>query len=458
MKKQNPWISLSEEEKNQIFNFSESYKKFISKFKTEREVTSYALDKAKKRGFIDAEEKKNLIPGDKIFYTCREKTAAFAIIGKNPIENGMNLIVSHTDSPRLDAKPSPISEENELAFLKTNYYGGIKKYQWLSTPLSIRGVVFLKNGEKVEINIGDNENDPVFVIPDILPHLDKKIQRNKKSDEIVEGENLKILIGSLPIESKEQDKVKLATLQLIKEKYKIEEEDFVSSEIEIVPAGTAKDVGFDKALIGAYGQDDKICAYTSLESIFDLEEIPNKTAICFLVDKEEIGSTGSTGLDSRYLEYFVSDMIFKIKKSEYNNLQVQKALWNSKSISADVCAAINPIFNSVHDTQNAPKLGYGIPIMKYTGHGGKVMASDADAELVFYIRQLLNKNNIAWQVATLGKVEEGGGGTVAKFLASYGIRTIDMGPAVISMHSPMEITSKFDLYNAYLAYKAFYKE
>ncbi|AWG42748.1 aminopeptidase [Candidatus Borreliella tachyglossi] len=457
MKNKNPWTSLSEKDKNIILEFSKDYKKFLSTVKTEREATNYAIKRAKEKGFISSYEKQELKAGDKIFYTCRNKNIALVFIGKEPIEDGMHFIVSHTDSPRLDAKPSPIAEESEFALLKTNYYGGIKKYQWLSLPLSIRGIVFLKNEEKVEINIGDDKNDPVFVIPDILPHLDKKVQRNKKSEEIIEGENLQIIIGSLPIDTKEKDKVKFATLKLLKEKYKIEEEDFISAEIEIVPAGEAKDVGFDSALIGAYGQDDKVCAYTSLEAILNLEETPNKTAICFLVDKEEIGSTGSTGLNSRYLEYFVSDIVSKLERENYNDLLVQKALWNSKSISADVCAAINPLFKSVHDEQNAPKLGYGIPVIKYTGHGGKYMASDADAELVSYIRNLLNKNKIAWQIATLGKVEEGGGGTVAKFLAHYGIRTIDMGPGVLSMHSPFELTSKFDIYTSYIAYKAFFK-
>ncbi|AHH10536.1 aminopeptidase [Borrelia coriaceae] len=458
MTKQNPWTSLNEEDRNNILNFAQKYKKFLSTVKTEREVTNYATQKAKEKGFINSCEKQELKAGDKIFYTCRNKNIALIFIGKESIENGINFIVSHTDSPRLDAKPSPMTEENEFTMMKTNYYGGIKKYQWLSLPLSIRGVVFLQNGEKVEINIGDDNNDPVFVIPDILPHLNRKVQRDKKTDDVIEGENLKIIIGSLPIETKEKEKVKFATLKLIKEKYNIEEEDFVSAEIEIVPAGEAKDVGFDRALIGAYGQDDRVCVYTSLEAILNLEETPNKTAICFLVDKEEIGSTGSTGLNSRYLEYFVSDIIFKLERNKYNHLFVQKVLWNSKSISADVCGAINPLFKSVHDEQNAPKLGYGIPITKYTGHGGKIMASDADAELVSYIRNLLNQNNIAWQIATLGKVDEGGGGTVAKFLAHYGIRTIDMGPGVISMHSPFEITSKFDVYTSYRAYKAFFKE
>ncbi|WP_024653906.1 aminopeptidase [Borrelia persica] len=456
MTKQNPWLSLDEEKKNNIFKFAQKYKNFLSTVKTEREATKYAIQKAKEKGFICASQKQGLQAGDKILYTCRNKNVALVFIGEEPIENGIHFIVSHTDSPRLDAKPSPITQENELTIMKTNYYGGIKKYQWLSIPLSIRGIICLKNETQVEINIGDNNDDPVFVIPDILPHLDRKVQRDKKADEIIEGENLKIIIGSLPIENKEKEKVKFATLKLIKEKYNIEEEDFTSAEIEIVPAGEAKDVGFDRALIGAYGQDDRVCAYTSLKAILNLEETPKKTAVCFLVDKEEIGSTGSTGLQSTYLSYFVSDIVAKLEKGAYNNLLVHKVLWNSKSISADVCAAINPLFK-VHDEQNAPKLGYGIPIIKYTGHGGKIMASDADAELVAYIRNLLDENNIAWQIATLGKVDEGGGGTVAKFLAHYGIRTIDMGPGVISMHSPFEITSKFDVYTSYMAYKAFFK-
>ena len=381
------------------------------------------------------------------------------VVGKEEIEKGVNFVVSHADVPRLDLKGNPLYEDTELAMMKTHYYGGIKKYQWVSIPLALHGVVILENGDKVDISIGEDENDPVFTIPDILPHLARKVQGERKAADVIKGEELNIIIGSIPssIEDKEiKEKVKYAVLEKLNERYGMVEEDFISAELQIVPAFKAKDVGLDRGIVGAYGHDDRICGYTSLRAILDLEEIPNKTAICFIVDKEEIGSSGSTGLESNYLEYFMADIINKVN-GEYNEINLKKTLWNSKALSADVNDAINPMFKEVHDSLNAAKLGYGIVVTKYTGSGGKYSSNDADAEFVHEIRTLLNKNNITWQIGMLGKVDEGGGGTVAKYLANFGIRTIDVGPALLAMHSPFELASKFDIYETYISYKVFYK-
>jgi aspartyl aminopeptidase len=344
--------------------------------------------------------------------------------------------------------------------MKTHYYGGIKKYQWVSIPLAMRGLVVLKDGTKVNISIGDNEGDPVFTIPDILPHLSKKVQDDKKAREVVSGENLNILVGSIPSRIKDKGiakKVKYTVLEILNREHGIIEEDFISAELEVVPAIKAQDVGFDRGLLGSYGHDDRICGYTSIEAIFSLKETPNKTAISYIADKEEIGSTGSTGLESKYIEYFMAELIYKSKEN-YNEFMLKKCLWNSRALSADVNAGINPLYKTVHDEQNAAKLGYGIVVTKYTGHGGKYSSNDADAEYVFEMRKLLDDAGVKWQTGLLGKVDEGGGGTVAKFLAHYGIQTIDAGPALLSMHSPFEVASKFDIYESYKTYKVFYEK
>ncbi len=325
--------------------------------------------------------------------------------------------------------------------------------------MALHGVVILANGEKVNLSLGEDENDPVFTIPDILPHLARKVQGERKAADVIKGEELNIIIGSIPsnTEDKEiKEKVKYAVLEKLNERYGMVEEDFISAELQVVPAFKAKDVGLDRGIVGAYGHDDRICGYTSLKAILDLEEIPNRTAICYIVDKEEIGSSGSTGLESNYIEYFMADIINKVN-GEYNEIILKKTLWNSKALSADVNDAINPMFKEVHDSLNAAKLGYGIVVTKYTGSGGKYSSNDADAEFVHEIRTLLNKNNITWQIGMLGKVDEGRAGTVAKYLANFGIRTIDVGPALLAMHSPFELASKFDIYETYRTYKIFYK-
>ncbi|MBU9919255.1 MAG: aminopeptidase [Fusobacteriaceae bacterium] len=458
-KQQNGWLKADEQKKKDIFEFAEGYKRFLNIAKTEREFVNETVKVVEAQGFVNAEKLDSLKIGDKIYYLNRGKNIVLVVVGKEEIEKGVNFIVSHADVPRLDLKGNPLYEDTELAMMKTHYYGGIKKYQWVSIPLALHGVVILENGDKVDISIGEDENDPVFTIPDILPHLARKVQGERKAADVIKGEELNIIIGSIPssIEDKEiKEKVKYAVLEKLNERYGMVEEDFISAELQIVPAFKAKDVGLDRGIVGAYGHDDRICGYTSLRAILDLEEIPNKTAICFIVDKEEIGSSGSTGLESNYLEYFMADIINKVN-GEYNEINLKKTLWNSKALSADVNDAINPMFKEVHDSLNAAKLGYGIVVTKYTGSGGKYSSNDADAEFVHEIRTLLNKNNITWQIGMLGKVDEGGGGTVAKYLANFGIRTIDVGPALLAMHSPFELASKFDIYETYISYKVFYK-
>ncbi len=459
-KQQNGWTKKSLEEKEIIFNFSEGYKNFLNKVKTEREFVEETIKIVEKKGFKNAETIDILKTGDKVYYLNRGKNIVLVVIGKDEIEKGANFVVSHADVPRLDLKGNPLYEDIELALMKTHYYGGIKKYQWVSIPLAMHGIVILENGKKVKVVIGEDENDPVFTIPDILPHLARKVQGERKAGEVIKGEELNILVGSVPtvIADKDiKDKVKYVVLEKLNEKYGLIEEDFISAELQIVPAFKAKDVGLDRGILGAYGHDDRICGYTSLKAILDLEEVPKRTAVCFIVDKEEIGSSGSTGLESNYLEYFMADLINKIN-GDYNELYLKKTLWNSKALSADVNDGINPMFKEVHDLLNAAKIGYGIVLTKYTGSGGKYSSNDADAEFVHEIRSLFNKEGISWQIGMLGKVDEGGGGTVAKYLAHFGIKTIDAGPALLAMHSPFELASKLDIYESYRAYKAFFSK
>lgn len=462
IKKENGWTKYDGEERKWAFEFSEYYKKFMDKSKTEREFVANSIELVEKRGFVKAESLKEYKTGDKIYYINRNKNIVLAVIGKEKIESGIKIVASHIDSPRLDLKQNPLFEDTEFAMLKTQYYGGIKKYQWASIPLAIHGVVVVAGGGKVNIVIGENDDEPVFSIPDILPHLSRNVQDDRKARDVIKGEELRLLLGSIPenTENKEiKDKVKYAVLKKLNEKYGIKEEDFISAEIEIVPAGKARDVGLDAGMVGSYGHDDRICGYTSIISILDIgdeKEPPQKTCLCYLADKEEIGSTGATGMESNYLEFVISDIVYK-SESNYSDYIVKKALWNSKAISSDVTAGVNPIFKSVHDEQNAAKLGYGISISKYTGRGGKYESNDADAEFVREIIDIFNKEKVIWQTAELGKIDEGGGGTVAKFLSNLGIKTIDAGPALLDMHSPFEIASKLDIFECFKAYKAFYK-
>ena len=454
MTRENLWKSYSEKEKKQIFKFAEEYKSYLNAAKTEREFVTITEKELIENGFTDINKKKTLKKGDKVYYNNRDKNIVAVIIGKD-IKSGINMIVSHVDSPRLDLKPNPIKEDEEFALLNTHYYGGIKKYQWAATPLALHGVVYLKDGKKVTLAIGEDENDPVFSVPDLLPHLAHKIQDDRKARETIQGEELKLLFGNMPVNDKN---VKQQTKQMIMDKlkkdYGIEEDDFFTAELEIVPAGKLRDVGLDRSMIGGYGQDDRICAYTSLRAIYEVKN-PEKTAMVYLTDKEEVGSEGSTSLKATLPELIRGKMLSMTEKN-YNDQILRETLWNSKALSSDVTAAMNPVFKAVHDGENVARLSYGLAFAKYTGSRGKVSANDADAEYLQEIRQLFEKNKIKYQAGGFGKVDEGGGGTVAKYLAHYGIKTVDAGPAVLSMHSLFEISSKADLYETYRAYRVFF--
>ena len=451
--KKNGWENLNEEERKNIFEFSNKYIDFINKAKTERESVKEIEKILKENNFQNILEKENLKAKDKVYYINREKNIYAAIIGEEDLSLGFNIIGAHIDSPRLDLKPNPLYENKELALFKTHYYGGIKKYQWVNIPLSMHGVVVTKD-KKIEINIGEKEEEPVFTIADLLPHLSSK-QEEKKLKDAIEGEDLNIVVGSIPYESEDiKEKVKLNILNLLNKKYDITERDFVSSEIEFVPAMKAKSLGFDESLVAGYGQDDRVCAYTSLKALINLDQV-KKTSICLLADKEEIGSMGNTGMSSKVFEYFINELLEKTIGNKPGLLD--KCLKNSKILSADVTAGYNPNFPSIYEENNESYIGHGISIIKYTGSASKGGASDANAEFVGYVRNLFEKNNIAYQNSEMGKIGVGGGGTIAYILADKGADVLDCGVPVLSMHSPYEITSKFDIYNAYKAYKVFYK-
>jgi len=467
-KKEDGWKNLTTSQKEELVMITENYMKFLNKSKIEREFIKNAKELADRNGYTDIMNKQTLVPGDKVYFINRGKSMYLAIIGENDIEeNGMHIIGSHVDSPRLDLKPNPLCEDGGLAYFKTHYYGGIKKYQWTTIPLSIHGVIVKTNGEKIEIEIGEKETDPIFTITDLLPHLAQD-QMEKKLKNGVEGEDLKLLIGSIPFSccNKEEgennkkqcnvsEKVKLNILHLLNLKYGITETDLLSAELELVPAFKARSLGFDESMVAAYGQDDKVCAYTSLAAMMNLEKVKN-TAICILSDKEEVGSMGNTGMESHMFDFFVSEILNKLGINKPNLLD--KVFCFSKMLSSDVDAGFDPIYAYVSDTTNAGYLGRGITLNKYTGARGKSGASDANAEYVAWIRNILEKNEIKYQVSELGKVDIGGGGTIAYILANKGTDVIDCGVPVLSMHAPYEVTSKYDIYSAYKTYEAFWKE
>ena len=453
-KKENGWNSLNEEERKEVFRVSKNYMDFLNVSKTEREFIKNARKVANENGYKDIMEFDTLKPGDKIYFVNREKSMYLAIIGEETIENGLHIIGSHVDSPRLDLKPNPLCEDTGLAYFKTHYYGGIKKYQWTTIPLSLHGVIVKTNGEKVEINIGEKDDDPIFTITDLLPHLAQD-QMEKKLKNGVEGEDLRLLVGSIPYDNKISEGIKLNILKILNDKYGITEVDLTSSEIELVPSFRAKSLGFDESMVAAYGQDDKICAYTSFAAMMELNNVKN-TAICILSDKEEIGSMGNTGMESHMFDFFISEILNKLGINRPNLLD--KVFCFSKMLSSDVDAGFDPIYASVSDKDNAGFLGKGISLNKYTGARGKSGASDANAEYVAWVRNVLEKNNIKYQIAELGKVDIGGGGTIAYILANKGADVIDCGVPVLSMHAPYEVTSKFDIYSAYKTYKAFWNE
>ncbi len=458
LKKESGWSKIDEDEKKAVFDFGEEYKDFIGNVKTERESVKWIINKAKKHGYRNIEnlDENNISSGDKFFINNKNKGLALVRIGDQDILNGAKMIVSHIDAPRLDLKPNPLYEESasELALFKTHYYGGVKKYQWINRPLAIHGVIMTENGKKIKITIGEDEEDPVFVISDLLPHLAKKAQGDKKLLEGIEGEELNVIVGGIPIEDDEdiKNKIKTNLLKKLNKEYGIKEEDFNSADIELVPANKPKDVGFDRSMISSYGHDDRICAYTSLKSILNAKN-PKQTSIAFFYDKEEIGSEGNTGAQSAFMD-LVMTKIMEIE-GEYSYGKFNEMMYNSQAISADVSAAVNPTFKKVHEMKNAAKASHGVVISKYTGSGGKYMSSEAQAEYVSEIRNIFSQNDVEYQLAELGKVDEGGGGTIAKFFARYGIEVIDIGPGLLGMHSPYELVSKFDLWSAYKGYKSF---
>ena len=453
--KKDGWEEADKTEKKEIFEISQKYIDFLNEAKTEREFIKKARRLADENGYKDIMEFNTLKPGDKIYFVNREKSMYLAVIGEESIENGMHIIGSHVDSPRLDLKPNPLYEDTGLAYFKTHYYGGIKKYQWTTIPLSIHGVIVKTNGEKIEINIGEDEKDPIFTITDLLPHLAQE-QMDKKLKNGIDGEDLNLLIGSIPYkDEKVTEKVKLNILNLLNQKYGITEADLNSAEIELVPAFRARSLGFDESMVAAYGQDDKVCAYTSLAAMMELKNVKN-TAVCILSDKEEIGSMGNTGMESHMFDFFISEMLNKLGINRPNLLD--KVFCFSKMLSSDVDAGFDPIYASVSDKTNAGFIGKGIALVKYTGARGKSGASDANAEYVAWVRNVLDKNNIKYQLTELGKVDIGGGGTIAYILANKGTDVIDCGVPVLSMHAPYEVTSKYDIYSAYKTYKAFWME
>ncbi len=450
-KKESGWLSISENEKKDIFNFCDKYISFLNKSKTEREATNTIIKTLKEKGFKDLNTLDIVNEGDKVYYNNKGKSLFVAVIGKENMENGLNLIGSHLDSPRLDLKPNPLYEDGNAAYFKTHYYGGIKKYQWTTIPLAIHGTIVKTNNEKIDIAIGEDDNDPIFTITDLLPHLADN-QMKKRLDDGIEGEDLNLLIGSIPYDK--DDGVKLNIMNMLNKKYNITEKDFFSSEIEIVPAFKARSLGFDESMIAAYGQDDKVCAYTSLSAILDLD-VPNKTCVCIFSDKEEIGSVGNTGMASNAFNYFISELLNKHNENVPN--MIDKVFMNSKMLSADVDGGYDSIYKDAYELNNASFIGNGIVLNKYTGAWGKSGASDANAEYVSYVRKILEDNNIKYQVSELGKIDLGGGGTIAYILANKGIEVLDCGIAVLSMHAPIEVTSKFDIYSVYKAYFSFYK-
>ncbi len=452
-KKKSGWLEIENEEGSKIFSFCEGYMDYLNKAKTEREFIAEAKKKAEENGFKDLNTIQSLQTGDKVYFINRNKSMYLAVIGKQPIENGLHIVGAHVDSPRLDLKPNPLYEDGELAYFNTHYYGGIKKYQWTAIPLSIHGVIVKTNGEKITVNIGENEKDPIFTITDLLPHLAKE-QVSKKLAEAIEGENLDLLVGSIPYKDTEsKEKVKLNILNLLNQKYGITEADLQSSELELVPCFKARSLGFDMGLVAAYGQDDKVCSYTALTALMEVNE-PEKTAVCILSDKEEIGSMGNTGMESHVFDYFISELLNKRGENRVNLLD--KVFCYSKMLSSDVDAAFDPLYSNVSDKNNSGYLSKGLTLNKYTGSRGKSGASDANAEYVAWVRDLFEKNKIKYQMSELGKVDVGGGGTIAYILANKGVDVIDCGVGVLSMHAPYEVTSKYDIYTAYRAYKAFW--
>ena len=457
MAQKNAWNKYKKDEIKELESLCKDYREFLDNGKTERECVKEIVRQAEDHGYRDLKKiiknKESLAAGDKVYAVWMNKTVAMFNIGKKKLEKGMNILGAHIDSPRMDVKQNPLYEKGGFAYLDTHYYGGIKKYQWVTLPLAIHGVVAKTNGDVMTVNIGEDKNDPVFCVTDLLIHLSQE-QLKKRADSVIEGEQLDILFASRPLEGKEKEAVKEAVLALLEKKYNMKEEDFLSAELEIVPAGKARNCGIDESMIMAYGQDDRVCAYTSLVAMLEADD-PEKTTCCLLTDKEEIGSVGATGMHSRFFENAVAEVMELC--GQYSELALRRALSNSQVLSSDVSAAFDPNYPSVSEKKNAAYLGRGIVLNKFTGARGKSGSNDANAEYVAKVRGIFDDSNVAFQTAELGKVDVGGGGTIAYIMANYGMEVIDSGVAVLSMHAPWEVTSKADVYEAKKAYVAFLK-
>ena len=447
----NIWVDAKEEKKAEIFSFSKDYMDFLDEAKTERMATKEAIRLAKEKGFRPLEECKELHPGDKVYTTNKNKNFLAAVIGEKSLEEGMRILGAHIDSPRLDIKQNPLYEKGGFAFFETHYYGGIKKYQYVTIPLALHGIVYKKDGTSFEVSIGEDSSDPVLGITDLLIHLSAD-QMSKKASEVIEGEKLDITIGNIPLEKDENGKVKDYILHLLKEKYGMEEEDFLSSELHAVPAGKARDYGLDRSMIAGYGHDDKVCAYTSLRAVLDSKK-EEYTSVVVLVDKEEVGSIGATGAQSLWFEDVVMEMLAKEGKDSY--LALRHAMSASKMLSSDVSGAVDPLYSGANEPNNSCYFSKGVVFNKYTGARGKSGCNDAMPEFLSFVRNAMDKNNIHYQTSEIGKVDQGGGGTIAYILGNYNMYVLDAGVPVLSMHSPMEIVSKADVFEAYLAYKVF---
>ncbi len=458
MERENSWKSYKPKQHKELEMLTKEYREFLDAGKTERECVKAAIDMAEKAGYRDLDsvikKKQKLSAGDKVYAVWMNKSIALFNIGKKSLSSGMNILGAHIDSPRLDVKQNPLYEDSDFAYFDTHYYGGVKKYQWVTLPLAIHGVVALKNGKVIDVKIGEDENDPVFCITDLLIHLAGE-QMEKKASKVIEGEQLDVMVGSMPLKDSDKDAVKANVLKILKEKYGMEEEDFMSAELEVVPAGKAREMGFDRSMIMAYGQDDRVCAFTSLKAMLDVSDV-DKTSCCLLVDKEEIGSVGATGMRSKFFENTVSEILDRM--GEYNELNLRRCLAHSRMLSSDVNAAYDPIFASAFEKKNSSYFGHGMVFSKFTGSRGKSGSNDANAEYIAVIRKMMDDEKIAYQLAELGKVDVGGGGTIAYILSLYGMEVIDCGVAVLNMHAPWEVTSKSDVYETKKGYEVFLKK
>lgn len=458
MERKNAWTTYEDKDLTEMENVCREYRDFLDAGKTERECVKKIISLSEEKGYRNLaeiiEKGERLAEGDKVYHVCMDKTIALFHIGTETLDRGMNILGAHIDSPRMDVKQNPLYENGDFAYLDTHYYGGIKKYQWVALPLAIHGVVCKKDGNVIEISIGENIDDPVFCVSDLLIHLAGE-QMEKKANKVIEGENLDILFGSRKLADKDKDAVKEGVIALLEEKYDIEEEDFISAELEIVPAGAARDAGIDKSMIMAYGQDDRVCAYTSLRAMLEVDDV-QRTTCCLLTDKEEIGSVGATGMRSMFFENSVAEIMNAM--GQFNELSLRRCLASSCMLSSDVNAAYDPLFASAFDKNNASYFGRGMVFSKFTGSRGKSGSNDANAEYIARIRKMMDDNAICYQTAELGKVDVGGGGTIAYILSLYGMEVIDCGVAVLNMHAPWEVTSKADIYETLKGYKVFLKE